>query len=399
MIDDRKAMNINKVIYIRYLPLTAKIYKDFYFKEVIDAGIEIEYWDITDLFNYRSSNLEDSSYLCTTIKFSDYKMLENKMRIVDPEKTIFITIMTLSSDQTKLYKLFLKYNFKVGIFGAVPFPTLLEKRTFISRISNLRNINLKALRKCYESLKYNHYLFGGKKPFIFDVIFSAGKIGYLGIGNYPLKLFDQTKIININYSDYEIARDLPMTNKIIPEDYILFIDQYLPLHPDAQILGIKNINAQNYYKHLNHFFDKIEQIYNLKIIIAAHPKALKYKEFDFFNARQVFFNRTAELTRDSKFVIMHYSTSYLYPVFFKKRIIFISSHEIENSLPNIHKVILNLASSLNAKYYYFDESNNEISYSTTFNEDMYNNILSQRFMNSDNPNKKTSDIFIDYLRK
>lgn len=40
-------MSYSKIIYIRYIPLTRKIYDDFYMQDVIANGIEVEYWDIS----------------------------------------------------------------------------------------------------------------------------------------------------------------------------------------------------------------------------------------------------------------------------------------------------------------------------------------------------------------
>jgi hypothetical protein len=40
-----------KVIYLRYMPPTAKIYSDFYMGEVEEeALLKVEYWDVTLLF-------------------------------------------------------------------------------------------------------------------------------------------------------------------------------------------------------------------------------------------------------------------------------------------------------------------------------------------------------------
>jgi hypothetical protein len=41
---------INKVVYIGYMPLTTKVKEDFYFQELIEKKIDVEYWDLTEIF-------------------------------------------------------------------------------------------------------------------------------------------------------------------------------------------------------------------------------------------------------------------------------------------------------------------------------------------------------------
>ena len=41
---------MNKIIFVRYVPLTKKIVEDFYMRDLIGFGYKVEYWDITKLF-------------------------------------------------------------------------------------------------------------------------------------------------------------------------------------------------------------------------------------------------------------------------------------------------------------------------------------------------------------
>lgn len=304
--------------------------------------------------------------------------------------------MTVSYEQTKLYSLFKKYNCNIGIFGAVPFPELYgANKSFVSKIPTLLKSPFGVLSKIIKKKRFQNKIFKGEKAFVFNVIFSAGELGYLGIGYYPPELLPATKIVNINYPDYEKALSVADGKAFINDDYILFIDEYLPLHPDIKVVGIRGANPELYYRQLNLFFDKIEAKYNAKVVIAAHPKALRYLQDDYFDGRKVIFNKTAELVRDSQFVVMHDSTSYIYPLYFKKKILFVTSHDIEENAPSTHKNTMSLASSIQAKCIYFDESFDTEPYPV--NEMIYGNILRQRFMSSLDSRKKTSDIFIKYL--
>ena len=88
---------------------------------------------------------------------------------------------------------------------------------------------------------------------------------------------------NINYFDYDDFLSTKFSQRIIPEKYCVFHDEYLPHHPDFSMLGINTVDEKLYYKDLNIFFNLIEETYKVKVVIAAHPKAEKYKSFNLFN--------------------------------------------------------------------------------------------------------------------
>ena len=71
-------MRFKNIVYIRYIPLTLKVYNDFYMKEAIDLGLNVEYWDLTSLFFKSNQNIEDSSHLCSVKKIKSYIEFETK---------------------------------------------------------------------------------------------------------------------------------------------------------------------------------------------------------------------------------------------------------------------------------------------------------------------------------
>ena len=351
-------MKYKKIIYIRYIPLTGKIFKDCYMKEVSEIGIKVEYWDISKLFFDSHFNQEDSSHLTTTRKFSTYRELENEISSErELTQVLFFSIMTFEGRVEKLYEIFTKYNCNLAVYGrnVLPISHSSIKRSIISRILRLN------FRKIVGFVKNKRILIkkrnGKIKPY--DIIFMGGEKGWFGVGEIDYNEVINARVVKLNSDDYDNYLSIKDEVQIIKKEYILFLDEYLPLHPDTKLFGIKNITAESYYPQLLNYFDRIEKQFNMKVIIAAHPKAIRYKEEDFFNNREVYFGKSAILSKNAFFVIAHDSTSINYPIAFNKKIHFITSKNIEIGINQTHLNTIHIANELGYKIQYFD-SNEEI---------------------------------------
>ena len=374
--------------------MTQKVYNDFYLKEVENIGLQVEYWDVTKLFFKSIPDVEDSSHLVNTIKFKSYKEVETRIiSEAEIDNVLFISIMSFDQLIKKLYILLTKYNCTLGVFGrnvlpfgANPNMSLVDylKKINIKRVLNF--INFKILIKHLKSGKIKKY----------DFVFLAGNYGWRGIGRISKSDIKNSVQININSDDYD-ACSLLLNNQSSTNNYILFLDEYLPLHPDTILLGIKTIKENDYYPELNKYFDFVEKKYNLPIVIAAHPKALKYHKKNYFNGRKVLFNKTAELTKDALFVLAHDSTSVNYPIYFNKKIHFITSKNIMNDIAEVHWNTLNFAKYLGCNYQYFDDFNDEINLIEELPIKNYEQFKLDFHTSQETANTKTVDIFLNFL--
>lgn len=388
-------MKFNKIIYIRYNALTQKVYNDFYIKEVENIGLQVEYWDVSKIFFKSIPDVEDSSHLVNTIKFKSYKEVETRIiSEAEIDKVLFISIMSFDQLIKNLYILLTKYNCTLGVFGrnvlpfgANPSMSLVDylKKINIKRVLNF--INFKILIKHLKSGKIKKY----------DFVFLAGNYGWRGIGRISKSDIKNSVQININSDDYD-ACSLLLNNQSSTNNYILFLDEYLPLHPDTILLGIKTINENDYYPEINKYFDFVEKKYNLPIVIAAHPKAVKYHKKNYFNGRKVLFNKTAELTKDALFVLAHDSTSVNYPIYFNKKIHFITSKNIMNNIAEVHWNTLNFANYLGCNYQYFDDFNDEINLIKELPIKNYEQFKLDFHTSQETANTKTVDIFLNFLK-
>ncbi|GGF08120.1 hypothetical protein [Flavobacterium limi] len=344
---------ISKVVFIGYQPLTEKTKEDFYFQNLKDKNIEIEYWDLSEIYfkGILNNQLKDNFIF----KINSFSVLESFIKRQNRLDTLFLSNITFEYRVLTLYRILSKYKCKTSFFarGALPF------HVATSRIGNVflkfqkaLDINLLLV---FLKNKYAYFLkkSGIVKPH--DLIFRAGINGIETIGVGSDIENKTSKIIDINSFDYDKYVKTKDSERLLINKYCVFLDEYFPFHPDFEMLKIKTIQPKEYYENLNRFFDLLEKKFNVEVVIAAHPKADKYREKDFFNKRKSFFNKTAELTRNSEFVIAHCSTSISFAVLNMKPILTLTSDSIKDIMPNYYNLIAHFSKILNSHMVNIDE--------------------------------------------
>lgn len=391
-------MKFDKIIYLRYIPLTRKIHQDFYMTGVENLGIKVEYWDFSVLFFKHNSEQEDSSDLVTTIKMSTYQEIEKAIVSQDLSRTLFISIVTYEGRVIKLFKLLTKYDCTLGVFGCNMFPLLApngDKDSFLDRLKRItpRKLVTYIQNKKALKLKLNGTIKG------YDIMFLGGELGWSGIGIIDKKEVEVARKIMINSNDYDTYLTLKDAQRLIEGDYILFLDEYLPFHPDTKLFNIKNITSEQYYAELNKYFSRVEKQFGMPVVIAAHPKALKYKEFNYFEGRTLYFGKSAELSRDAHFVIAHDSTSVNYSVAFGSRLHFITSKQICQNMRYIHNSIVCLADYLGCNYQWFDHEAEKIEVIEKIPFECYTKYKYDFQTSKETEQTLTKDVFIQFLLK
>ncbi len=388
--------NITNIVYVTYQSLTAKFKQDFYIDSVKEKGFDVEYWNLSDIYH---QNLIINSALNESIvkNFSSLKQVEEEILRVK-YKTLFIFNINYYGEVYTLFRLFSKHKCITAFFarGAIPFPFLNEsllKKTF-SKINAFSD--LKFLKKAFSNqlaalarrLKLIH-------PFTY--VFYAGKRGLSTIGYGGENNLDKSILIPVNSFDFDKSITIKHTDEnLIDQRYCVFLDAYLPFHPDFDLVHMPKVNAETYYNSLNNFFDYIERVINLKVVIAAHPRS-DYEKKRFYKNRRIIKYKTGELIKHSEFVLTHASTSVSFAIIFKKPVVFIYGNDIKKTYPHgMYLQILHFANVLNTTCVNIDESEHELKIPDV-DEKAYRNYKYNFLASSESEHELTENIFKNFL--
>jgi hypothetical protein len=115
--------------------------------------------------------------------------------------------------------------------------------------------------------------------------------------------------------------------------YLLFIDDCLAISFDFMLGDFSPIvNPQHYHQVLNSYFDQLEQVTGLPVVIAAHPLGIEYPDYDLlFGGRKVFHNSTALLSLGCACALTHFSSAINYPVLLRKPIAILTFDKLRSA--------------------------------------------------------------------
>lgn len=329
---------MKKIIFIDHENFTIRRRELFVVDELIAAGFEVEYWEVSKL-------LVDMA-ICDTVsaeylhKISSIKEFELRVKNQDIRNTFFVVEFIYNWRSRRLIKVLEQNNctrVKIELYSTI-FPPMRQKPSMVKQLISTpilklpkkvlgffqRNLFKLYCRKNNLTLNYSYYLTSDSNY--------LGKVDALV--NHP----DWMKI--------KEAEAMPQSEYIPSTPYLVFIDQYYPLHPDFKWLDVGSLgSAELYQRELNRFFDLIGRDLGYEVIVAAHPKA-DYSEGT-FEGRRIMKYRTPELIKYSSGVMMHTSLAASYALYFEKPIMLITNKEHSKSdllkrYQGVYKSILEL---------------------------------------------------------
>lgn len=308
---------MRRVIYVSCVRLTEKTAEDWFINSLIKNNIQVEYWDIVPLV--RKSYKE-----VTEIEKNYKKYIESYTALEELVKrnndSVYILLINYDVRSIKLLDLLKKYECKsiFILWGLFPIkPSYQGDRVLELLLKNPISFVKKAYYKSLTRIYYNKKI-------------KSYNNTILAAGEEALKLAKNLSniYIPINTIDYDrflSAQDFcssPLKNL----KYATFLDINLPFQTDLLLNNNRSVNSEKYYASLNRFFDEIEKLYSLEVIIAAHPKS-NYDGSE-FNGRKIIYNKTAEIVRFSELVLSHHSTAITYAILYYKKIIFIYTDDM-----------------------------------------------------------------------
>ena len=303
-------------------------YIRFGIENMIEKGIEVCLWDFIKI---RENSLNIDSFVDNSYKVS--RRVFNNVRDIDqaiPElKELFL--IDYRSGIYNLYdkKWFQKLGAKIimldqGLLPASYWNPTMAEYIDIFRHQIVSNGISRSFRKALKFFRLR--LFKEKDDhFQYDIKVCSGSVSKCGDKEYEIRS---------HAFDYDIYLNLLNDNKYKTFNQIVFIDSSLTNHSDFEELGKSPYCTEDkYYKSINSFFDFVESVLHMPVIIAPHPRT---KDLDnlkkLYNNREVSNCSTAKLVRSCKIVMSHVSTSINFAVLWKKPLLILSTNEIERRL-------------------------------------------------------------------
>ena len=339
---------------------TERDYQRFGIEILEINGYNVSIWDLSTLICPQTIDQIKSSSEITDhtniIQFDTFKSVLNDIYKED-HYTYFISTIPCTLKTLKIFIAITRIGCKYGYTG-----------TYTKGIIPLQE-NISSLGKDVMTMKY--IIKKVSDPNIIRILFSK-------LLTHLNKLYLQVsfRILKINYANYfaiiggkNLSAAGPIINNHtylhyihsfdydtflldntnISEEYIVYIDQFMPFHPDFQLPKSKlEIEANQYYSDLRNFFELLETITSSTVIIAAHPKAnYKGKEYLLGNRKYYQGFNSSKLISKAKLVLVHYSMAVNIAVLYRKPLVFLTSDLLNKTI--IGEYIKNMANEFNAK--------------------------------------------------
>lgn len=322
-----------KIYFIIDTPIV-KSYTSYYLLDAfLQYNVEYVLVDVSPMINKRAYKTvknelvdydKDNVYLCENIK-----TLEN---IVDsmPSDAIVIDSGGYNLDHLKIYRRLWKKNIAYGymILNSC-FETATAVRGIHKVLSFIKRFRIKrAANSIFIRLPKKWF---GAQACSFVINNSVKEVE-----NYKKRFFcdEHTKFLVVHSNSYEEALEKCETERIVEQKYCVWLDSYIPYHPDlAQIPGA-HVDAESYYGTLRQFFHWIENEYGIKVVIAAHPRSDYNEHKEAYEGFKIYEFSTCVLVRDAEFVLSAASTSFLYAIMYMKPVLFIYQTALAEGLPS-----------------------------------------------------------------
>lgn len=314
----------NKIIFFIEAHFNQRDYDRFGIAILLNNGFDVQVWNFTPFLANDAYNKISPP---DPIKWSGYSVFKDRKEAVKAisglnHSPLIVSFLSYNFKSLAVYRAISKKRaYYCGQAFALPISAMSSKEKAVKKIANFTISKLLA-RIFY--MTPSSIL--GVRPADFILTIAEKFIPpMIPVNTKTEKLW----VHNFDYDLFLKAKDAPLAVK---KNTGVFLDQYLPFHPDSIYSGaVSIVDPDEYYSGLCRFFDHLENKFGVKIIIASHPRS-HYEEMpNLFGGREIVKGKTAELVRDAGFVIAHNSIAIDFAVLFKKPIFFLTSDKINAS--------------------------------------------------------------------
>ncbi len=338
------------ITYILSHPLVARDYRRYGIKYMQELGVNLTVIDAFNLFFNESSrntletqtNEIDGVVIVASLKhlFSEFSGSRANMVIMTtPVDSVFYRIVRFLNNK----------NIPIATIsaGAIPSPDKGRVNYYIKKIFTVRGC--KVIFKRIDMILAQSSLASSK--LYIDWFFYGGRAS---IQRAPqiMKLAKRVKSLHALDYDLYLTGD---SKRVINGKYILFLDQYIPHHPDILLLKGENTASlkqiTQYYNELNTFLTFLEELYQCEVVVAAHPRSDYVDKDRRHFGRRVIHKSTAALVRDTQLCVTFNSTAVNFAVIYQKPILLMHSQLIDKlvGISYGYKMSVKLSSELGQK--------------------------------------------------
>jgi hypothetical protein len=309
------------VVYMLPYPPPPGFDRQYFVRDVQAAGIATEYWDVGRLLGYQAPFTADIPGLrCTTIR--NLGQLAECLRGRDNARTVYVPQITRTVRSVPIDLLLAHFRAKTLFFG----------RGFLPNLDKSENTIGYRFRKLWRSRNRGTRLGLALSALVLrviprrkhEIVFAAGRMAE------RVHARDASRIVPIHHFDIDRADAGERGPPGLPPRYCVFLDDFLPFHPDFALFGTATIDAHRYYSALRTYFGVVEQAIGCDVIIAASPKA-SY-DVNPFGARRIVHGATEALVRGSELVLAHQSTAIAFAVIHRKPLQLLVTADIRDVL-------------------------------------------------------------------
>ena len=379
-------MKYKKIVIIPFYTFERRTNTLFGVRNLLAMGIEVEYWDIsaiTKVVKIENDNIEGIRH----VSFPNKRSFRNYVKDNGNKETLYLLFLSFCNITGFCFRILSKYNLDMAycINGVLPLPSYYtnKQKRMLHRICQLLN-PIAWKDKILVWMSHT----GLYKPIRYQ-------LNTCRLSTTQYKVNNLTVQVPFNSTDYVFSQSCE--DDVVGQDYIVFIDQNLPNHPDGKIVGYNAIDPQKYYAQLNLFFDNIERYYNCKVVIAAHPTAKAYNDYNPFNGRTFMFGRTQPLVKYSIGVISHFSTAFSFAVLYHKPILILTSNDIIEKMNIPHQYCCVFSETLGCPIINIDELSDIVSF-VPINIRLYEEYKYNYITNIESENKDNAEILYNIMQ-
>ena len=374
-------MEKKKIIMLFNCPFLDSFIQKYCLNEIIKLNYELIVVDLSNVLERNYKNATKGTFG----RNADFQILDLKnyseveLFIKENAKTaLFLPMFDFIFSARKIFYYFTKYNVEYGYVNNLLSPLLTPESATNKILLKKYKLNPNYIRSALFHRVWRYVLPYKRADFM---CFSGTKGEEFLLKEGACK--KNIRRIYLYAFDYEnfLRQEGYQSNR----EYCVFIDQFIPFHPDNVVHNNIHIDPAIYYDQVEKCLEAIKKKYDVAIIVAAHPQA-NYANIPYFKKYKIEYGKTAALVKNSKLVCAHFSTSIIMGVMGRKKIILLnveSLHEIKNW----QNEFVRLQSLFNCPVYC---NENEILVSSNdceFSEEIYEKCMSANFARTEVNNK------------